>query len=605
MCGIIGYTGSKQAAAILLEGLRELEYRGYDSAGVSVFSDDRLLTVKAAGRLKVLEEKLSTAPVAGSCGIGHTRWATHGAPVDQNAHPHEAGRVSLVHNGIIENYAQLKEELLQKGYHFASQTDTEVAAALLDSCYHGDPVQAVQDAAKKMDGSYAFGVLFSDRPGEIYGIRLNSPLLVAVGENEGFLVSDISAVLHHTKNYYALEHGEIAAITPQNITIYGPDLVPVQKELLQVHWNAEQAQKDGFAHFMRKEIFEQPTALYNTLHPRIVDGFPNFAGDGLQDGFFKDITRIQLVACGTASFAGLVGKGVIEKIARIPAEVDIASEFRYRDPILDPTQLVIVISQSGETADTLAALRLAKSQGVKTLAIVNVAGSTIAREADTVLYTYAGPEIAVASTKAYSVQTGVLYLLAIQAAIEKQRLDKTTAKTYVAGLFDAVEKTKEVLKLDAQIQKMASALAAAQDIFYIGRGLDYPLCKEGSLKLKEISYIHSESYEAGELKHGTISLITPGVPVIAVGSQSALLPKTISNIKETRARGARVLLLCKQADQIGDDVFDDILRIPDVDDLFAPILAVIPLQLLAYHTAVERGCDVDKPRNLAKSVTVE
>ena len=606
MCGIVGYSGKQQAVRVLLEGLSALEYRGYDSAGVSVFTDKGLSTTKSAGRLAILADRLKEAPLPGFCGIGHTRWATHGEPSDRNAHPHGTQRVSLVHNGIIENYAELKAMLSGKGYVFETQTDTEVAAKTVDFCYDGDPIAAIRKACEMMEGSYAFGILFADQPGVVYGTRLNSPLLAAVGEDEGFLASDISAVLSYTKKYYALEHEEIVKIdTDGSISVTDMDGNPIQKELLTAQWDLEQAQKNGFDHFMRKEIFEQPTALYNTVHPRIIGGMPDFSHDGIAPGFFEGITRIQMVACGTASYAGQIGKSIIEKLARIPAEVDIASEFRYRDPILDPSQLVVVISQSGETADTLAALRLAKKQGVKTLAIVNVAGSTIAREADIVLYTYAGPEIAVASTKAYSVQTGVLYLLAIRAAMEKGRIDEAKAKELVADLLVAIEKTNAALLTDDVAKTMSAIMKDVEDCFFIGRGADFALCREGSLKLKEISYIHSEAYEAGELKHGTISLITDGVPVIALATQTALLPKTISNIKETRARGAQVLLICKESDEIGDDVYDHIIRLPDLDDLFAPITGVIPLQLLAYHTAVARGCDVDKPRNLAKSVTVE
>lgn len=606
MCGIVGYSGAKDAVSVLLQGLSALEYRGYDSAGVSVFTQAGMKTSKASGRLSAVAEQLAEHPLPGHCGIGHTRWATHGAPSDLNAHPHGTSRLSLVHNGIIENYGELKAQLLENGYTFQTQTDTEVAAKTLDSCYTGDPFAAIQKACAKMEGSYAFGILFADRPGEIYGIRLGSPLLVAAGKGEGFLASDISAVLQYTKEYYTLAEGEIVKIASDGtISVFDKEGNPVTKELLTAQWDVEQAQKNGYEHFMRKEIFEQPTALYNTVHPRITSGLPDFTHDGIASGFFAGITRIQMVACGTASYAGQVGKNIIEKIARVPAEVDIASEFRYRDPILDPSQLVVVISQSGETADTLAALRLAKSHGVKTLAIVNVAGSTIAREADIVLHTYAGPEIAVASTKAYSVQTGVLYLLAIRIALEKGQIDTAKAKSYVVGLLDAIEKTKIALGTDQDAKAVAGILQSVEDLFFIGRGADCPLCREGSLKLKEISYIHSEAYEAGELKHGTISLITDGVPVIAVATQASLLPKTISNIKETRARGAKVLLICKRSDEIGEDVYDHIIRLPDIDDLFAPILAAIPLQLIAYHTAVARGCDVDKPRNLAKSVTVE
>ena len=476
MCGIVGYSGARNAVRVLLEGLSALEYRGYDSAGVSVFTENGLQTVKSAGRLAVVAERLASHPLPGCCGIGHTRWATHGEPSDANAHPHGTARLSLVHNGIIENYAELKMELSAQGYTFETQTDTEVAAKLLDSCYQGDPIEAIRTACAKMEGSYAFGILFADRPGEVYGTRLNSPLLAAVGEGEGFLASDISAVLQYTKQYYTLEHGEIVTISPDGaISICTMDGEPVQKEMLTAQWSVEQAQKNGYEHFMRKEIFEQPTALYNTVHPRIAKGLPDFTHDGIAPGFFRDVTRIQMVACGTASYAGFVGKNVIEKLARVPAEVDIASEFRYRDPILDPTQLVVVISQSGETADTLAALRLAKKQGVKTLAIVNVAGSSIAREADIVLYTYAGPEIAVASTKAYSVQTGVLYLLAIRIAMEKGRISEEQAAFYVDRLQEAIELTHEALKADEKAKELSAILKDMEDLFFIGRGADFPL----------------------------------------------------------------------------------------------------------------------------------
>ena len=606
MCGIVGYSGARDAASVLLEGLRALEYRGYDSAGVSVFTGGSLQTVKSAGRLDALAGRLDAHPLAGHCGIGHTRWATHGAPSDANAHPHGTARLSLVHNGIIENYAQLKEELAGLGYSFETQTDTEVAAKTLDSCYHGDPIAAIREACAKMEGSYAFGIVFADRPGEVYGTRFNSPLLAAAGDGEGFLASDLSAVLPYTKQYFPLEHGEIVTIRPDgSLHVCTMDGTPVHRPLQTAQWDVEQAQKNGYDHFMRKEIFEQPEALYRTVQPRIANGLPDFSRDGIRPGLFQAVSRIQIVACGTASYAGWVGKHVIETLARVPVQVDIASEFRYANPILDPESLVIVISQSGETADTLAALRLAKSRGIQTLAIVNVPGSTIAREADLVLYTYAGPEIAVASTKAYSVQTGVLYLLAIQIALEKGRISAGQAQESVNGLLDAIDKTQEALKTDPLTKEVAAFLKDKEDLFFIGRGADFPLCREGSLKLKEISYLHSEAYEAGELKHGTISLITDGVPVIAVATQSALLAKTISNIKETRARGAKVLLFCQQDAPIGSDVCDRIIRLPKTDDLFAPIPAVIPLQLMAYHTAVARGCDVDKPRNLAKSVTVE
>ncbi len=606
MCGIIGYSGPRSATEVLLNGLSALEYRGYDSAGVSVFCDGKLKTVKTAGRIAALSKLLKETPLDGNCGIGHTRWATHGAPSDINAHPHSTDRLSLVHNGIIENYAKLKENLAQKGYSFKTQTDTEVVAKLLDCCYNGDPVEAIERVCTQIEGSYALVIAFNDRPGELYGTCLNSPLLAARGKNEGFLVSDISAALSYTDRYCVLDCGEIAKVSPNGvIEIVKFGGTKVDKPFLTAQWEPAERQKNGYEHFMLKEIFEQPAALHNTVYPRIVDGLPDFNHDNISHGYFAQFDSVQIVACGTASYAGLAGKNIIEKLARVPSQVDIASEFRYRDPILNPKQLVLVISQSGETADTLAALRLAKSRGCRTLAIVNVKGSIIAHEAHDVIYTYAGPEIAVASTKAYSVQVAILYLIAIRFALEKQRISPAEAEGFTAGLLDAMQKTSCALKTDPLAKEIARKIKDTQNLFFMGRGLDFPLCREGSLKLKEVSYIHSEACEAGEMKHGTISLITDGVPVIAVATQTSVLPKTISNIKETRSRGARVLLICQNNADVGDDVYDEIIRLPDTEDLFAPILGIIPLQLLAYHTAVAKGCDVDKPRNLAKSVTVE
>lgn len=605
MCGIVGFTGTAQAAGILMEGLGNLEYRGYDSAGISVFSEKGIRTVKAQGRLKNLAALLEREPLGGACGIGHTRWATHGEPSDVNAHPHFTEKLSLVHNGIIENYVELREMLRGKGYTFLSQTDTEVAAKVLDLCYDGDPAGAIRKASALLEGAFAFGILFADRPGEIYAVRRGSPLIVALGEKGNFITSDVTAVLRYTRRYFTLEPEEIVCLTADSARVWAPDGSEIEKEILTADWNVEQAQKGGFPHFMLKEIYEQPQALQNTVHPRAHTGLPSFAADGIPDGFFRGFDRIQVIACGTAMHAGMVGRMIIEKLARLPVDVDIASEFRYRDPILTPRHLVIVVSQSGETADTLAALRLARERGCPVLAIVNVAGSTIAREADYVLYTYAGPEIAVASTKAYSVQMGVFYLLGIRIALEKGCIDEEQARGLTSDLLEAIGKTGKCLELSEGIRKIAENYREAEHLFFIGRGFDYPLCCEGSLKLKEISYIHCEAYAAGELKHGTISLVTPGVPVVALTTQCALMPKTLSNVKEVRARGASVLLICREGALVEEDIFAHRISLPEVGDLFMPLLSVIPLQLLSYHAAVLRGCDVDKPRNLAKSVTVE
>lgn len=606
MCGIIGYTGHKPALAILMEGLSNLEYRGYDSAGVAVFEEGVIRTVKAKGRLSNLSEKCQALPpLNGTCGIGHTRWATHGEPSDINSHPHNGKNLTLVHNGIIENYLQIRDYLLDKGYTFVSQTDTEAAAKLVDYYYHGDPIEAIRKAIGRMRGSYAFGILFADFPGRIYAVRRDSPLLVACGEGENFIASDMPAVLAHTKRYYLLEENEIALLTPQGVTVYGADGQPVKKTLHTAQWDMEQAQKNGFPHFMLKEIFEQPEVLGKTVGHRIVNGLPNFAFDRLPATLLREVSQLYVVACGTAMHAGLVGKSVIETLARVPVEVDIASEFRYRDPILDPKGLFVVISQSGETADSLAALRLAKARGLRTLGIVNVAGSSIAREADYVIQTNAGPEIAVASTKAYSVQMAVLYLLAILCAWQKGQCDEARARQLTGQLQEAIGLTRNALEHNELCKRLSHQYRRVNDLFFLGRGLDFALSQEGSLKLKEISYIHCESYAAGELKHGTISLITDGVPVVAIAAQEALLEKMCSNIKEVRARGAAVLLLCKEGMEIDPDIYDDCLALPAVEDLFMPFVTIIPLQLLAYHIACERGCDVDKPRNLAKSVTVE
>ena len=550
MCGIVGYVGKRSAQDVLLDGLEKLEYRGYDSAGVALALDGGIRVVKSKGRLTALREKLAAQQLAQSfCGIGHTRWATPGEPSDVNSHPHSTPRVSIVHNGIIENYGLLKERLAAKGYTFQSETDTEVLVKLIDSCYTGDPLRALQQALAKVRGSYALAVLFRDYPDTIFAVKRESPLIVGWGEGENFVASDIPALLKYTRKYSVLEEGDMAVCTTEGIRFYNEFGEPVERQQLTVDWDMEAAEKGGYPHFMLKEINEQPAAIMATVSPRVEDGLPVLRIPELTDEVLRGIGRVHLVGCGTAMHAGMVGKSAIETLARVPAEVDIASEFRYRDPILEKNDLVIIISQSGETSDTLAALKLAKSRGVPVLAIVNVVGSSIARAADYVMYTYAGPEIAVASTKAYMVQMCVLYLFALRLA--------------------------------------------------------YARSLEGSLKLKEISYVHSDAYAAGELKHGTISLITDGVPVIALATQKQVYEKTISNAKETRSRGARVLLFTTKDAVVPEGVADAVIRLDEYEDILMPLQLIVPLQLFAYYMAVLRGCDVDKPRNLAKSVTVE
>ncbi len=608
MCGIVGYAGGKRAVSVLLDTLSGLEYRGYDSAGVSVFDGDGIVTVKAKGRLQNLADRLKAEHpgLAGGCGIGHTRWATHGEPSDVNAHPHATEKLSLVHNGIIENYQQLRSRLLGEGYDFLSRTDTEVAAKLIDSLYHGDPIAAISEAQAILEGSYAFAILFADRPGEVYATRLGSPLIAAAGEGETFIASDVPAILPYSRRYALIGEKQIVRIDREGISLFEPDGSPAKLQMLTAEWSVEQAQKGGYDHFMLKEIYEQPRALADTVHPRISDGLPSFeAQDDIPEGFWRQFDTISIVACGTAMHAGMIGKNLIERLARIPVECDIASEFRYRDPILGKHSLVLLISQSGETADTLAALRLARERGATTLAVVNVTGSSIAREADYVIRTFAGPEIAVASTKAYSVQLSVMYLIAIRLALANRAVDDARARELTSGLLDAIETTKDVLGLNVEIKEYIKRYESLRDLFFLGRGLDYALSMEGSLKLKEISYIHCEAYAAGELKHGTISLVTEGVPVVAVATQETLLPKMVSNIKEVHSRGADVLLVCKQGLEVDPEIYSKRLDLPALDDLFMPVVGVIVLQLLAYHTAVLRGCDVDKPRNIAKSVTVE
>lgn len=606
MCGIVGYVGKRNAQNVLLDGLEKLEYRGYDSAGVALALEGGIRVVKSKGRLAELRKKLELQALAESrCGIGHTRWATHGEPSDVNSHPHSTPRVSIVHNGIIENYGILKERLMAKGYTFESETDTEVLVKLIDNCYEGEPLKALHEALGMVRGSYALAVLFKDFPDTVFAVKRESPLIVGWGEDENFVASDIPALLKYTRKYSVLEEGDLAVVTAGSIQFYNEFAEPVEREVLTADWDMEAAEKGGYPHFMLKEINEQPAAITATVSPRVENGLPDLRIPELSDEVLRGIGTIHLVACGTAMHAGMVGKAAIEALARVPAEVDIASEFRYRNPILRPNDLVIIISQSGETSDTLAALKLAKSRGVPVLAIVNVVGSSIARAADHVLYTYAGPEIAVASTKAYMVQMCVLYLFAFRLALARGEQTEAEIRRLTAELLRASEVIKPRLADCEQIKYLASRFVNTQSCFFIGRGFDYSLSLEGSLKLKEISYVHSDAYAAGELKHGTISLITEGVPVIALATQKQVYEKTISNAKETKSRGAKVLLFTTKDAVVPEGVADYVVRLDDYDDLLMPLQLIVPLQLFAYYMAVLRGCDVDKPRNLAKSVTVE
>ncbi len=606
MCGIVGYVGKRNAQDVLLDGLEKLEYRGYDSAGVALALEGGIRVVKSKGRLAELRKRLAVEALARSgCGIGHTRWATHGEPSDVNSHPHSTPRVSIVHNGIIENYGVLKERLMAKGYTFESETDTEVLVKLIDSCYEGEPLIALRAALAMVRGSYALAVLFRDFPDTLFAVKRESPLIVGWGEEENFIASDIPALLKYTRRYSVLEEGDMAVVNADGIRFYNEFAEPVEREVLTANWDQEAAEKGGYPHFMLKEINEQPAAITATVSPRVENGLPDLRVPELTDERLRRIGTVHLVGCGTAMHAGMVGKAAIEALARVPAQVEIASEFRYRNPILRPEDLVIIISQSGETSDTLAALKLAKSRGVPVLAIVNVVGSSIARAADYVMYTYAGPEIAVASTKAYMVQMCVLYLFALRLAYARGMQTDAEIRRLTAELLRAGEVIKPRLADCEQIKYLASRFVNTQSCFFIGRGFDYSLSLEGSLKLKEISYVHSDAYAAGELKHGTISLVTDGVPVIALATQKQVYEKTISNAKETKSRGAKVLLFTTQDAVVPDGVADYVVRLDDYDDLLMPLQLIVPLQLFAYYMAVLRGCDVDKPRNLAKSVTVE
>ena len=608
MCGIVGYIGNRQAAPILLDGLEKLEYRGYDSSGIAVYHDGEIKVAKAKGRLKVVSEMThggETLP--GTLGIGHTRWATHGEPSDVNAHPHmnKDGSIAVVHNGIIENYQKLKQRLQKKGYEFVSDTDTEVVAQMLDHYYEGDPLKAIVKVMHRLEGSYALGILFADHPDELYAVRKDSPLIVGTMEKGNIIASDVPAVLKYTRNVYFIENEEIVRMTENTVEFFNVDEEPVQKEAVKIEWDVNAAEKDGYEHFMLKEMYEQPKAIADTISPRIKNGKIEIEELGLTDEDIQAFQKIYIVACGSAYHVGVTSKYVIEGMARIPVEVDMASEFRYRDPIVDEGTLVIVISQSGETADSLAALRQAKEQGAKVLGVVNVVGSSIAREADSVMYTWAGPEIAVATTKAYSCQLAAMYLLAMRFAQAVGKLTEEESAELIEDLKKLPDQVELLMSHKERIQKFANRFVAAKDVFFIGRGIDYAISMEGSLKLKEISYIHSEAYAAGELKHGTISLIEDGTLVASVLTQEALYKKTISNMVEVKTRGAFVLAVTQEGHDEVEKVADYVIYIPNTNKYFTNSLAIIPLQLFAYYIAVGRGCDVDKPRNLAKSVTVE
>ncbi len=608
MCGIVGYIGDKQATPILLEGLTKLEYRGYDSAGIAILNDGNINIKKAKGRLNVLKELVEKDNMVGTIGIGHTRWATHGEPSDTNSHPHlsQSGLIAVVHNGIIENYLPLKKWLLEEGYTFKSETDTEVVANLLEYYYNGDIVEAVKKVLDRIEGSYALGVLCKNNPDMIVAARKEAPLIVGIGNGENFIASDIPAILKHTRSVYFLDDNEIAIIRKDSVEFINMFGRQVEKSLFEVKWDVEAAEKGGYEHFMIKEIHEQPNAIKDTLRGRIVNDSEIVLDDvKITKEDLEKIDKIFIVACGTAYHAGVVGKYVIENLARIPVEVEVASEFRYRNPLVNERTLTIVISQSGETADTIAALKEAKKKGSRVIAITNVVGSSVSREADDVLYTWAGPEIAVASTKAYTTQLIALYLIAMDLAIKRGIITKTKVMELCTELKKLPEKVQYLLDNKETIQKFAYEHYNAKDVFYIGRGLDYAVAMEGSLKLKEISYIHSEAYPAGELKHGTLALVEDGTLVIALATQEDLFEKMLSNIKEVKARGGFILAFAKQGNLQLEDVVDKVIYIPDTLKELTPVLTVVPLQLLAYYMAVEKGCDVDKPRNLAKSVTVE
>ncbi len=612
MCGIVGYIGEAQAAPILLAGLGKLEYRGYDSAGIAVRNEatGKIEIVKEKGRLRALVEKTDNGKaVPGTCGVGHTRWATHGEPSAQNAHPHctEDRSVVLVHNGIIENYQELKEKLQKSGYTFYSQTDTEVAVKLIDYYYKktGTPLEAISRAMLRIRGSYAFGIMFHDYPGKLFAARKDSPLIIGVSDHGSLIASDVPAILDQTRKVYYIGNLEIAEITQEEVHFYNIDREELQKELVEIKWDAKAAEKGGYEHFMLKEIHEQPKAVKDTINAYVKDGAIDFSQVEITDEQLKELERIYIVACGSAYHVGMSAKYILESLADIPVEVDLASEFRYRDPKLIDNSLVIVISQSGETADSLAALRLSKEKGRPVLGVVNVIGSSIARESDYVLYTYAGPEISVATTKAYSTQLIAMYLLTIQLAKVKGKISEERAAELLTEMATLPDKIQRVLEDKERIQWFASKYANAKDIFFIGRGLDYAISLEGSLKMKEISYIHSEAYAAGELKHGTISLVEDGTLVVGVLTQQVLFEKTVSNLVEVKSRGAYLMGLTSYGNYAVEDTADFSVYVPKTEQYFMNSLAIVPLQLMGYYVSVAKGLDVDKPRNLAKSVTVE
>ena len=605
MCGIIGYSGSFCAQKILLDGLEQLEYRGYDSAGMALQkSNGELFLRKKAGRVSVLREACEGAPINSVCGIGHTRWATHGGVNDVNAHPHNCGKVTLIHNGIIENYHEITAAFGFAG-RLHSETDTEVAACLLDYLYQGDPFEALRQAVDILTGSYAFCILFADQPGRIFCIRNVSPLVAAHNDSGSFVASDLTALIAYGKSYFVVPEETVMTLSPEGISIRDLSGQPVEPEILTVDWNVESARKGGYPHYMIKEINEQPEALQNTVLPRLKDGLPDFTDEGIPDTLFASCDNITVIACGTAMYAGMVGKAVMEQAFKIPVSVHIASEFRYDTPLINSRTLTIVISQSGETIDTLAALRLAKACSSRTLAIVNVKGSAIARESDYVLYTHAGPEIAVASTKAYTVQLAVLYLIACRFSLLRGCFTADQGRKFIAALLSSSGAMEQMIRHDQAIREAVKTVKRSDHAFFIGRGLDYAFSLEGALKLKEISYIHAEAYAAGELKHGTIALIEERTPVVALATQEKIFAKTISNVREVRARGAAVILIVKEGAQVDPDIYDIRIDLPVSQDEFAVFPAAVSLQLLAYYTSDAKGLNVDKPRNLAKSVTVE
>lgn len=608
MCGIVGYIGKAQAAPILLDGLAKLEYRGYDSAGISVFDGENIQTVKTKGKIKDLRELTHDGTdLAGTVGIGHTRWATHGEPSDVNSHPHvnASETIAVVHNGIIENYLELKKRLLAKGYVFQSETDTEVVTLMLDYYFDGDLLKTLSKVMSRIEGSYALGIINKDNPDEIIAVKKDSPLIVGLSEDGNYIASDIPAVLKHTRKIYILEDGEIVKLTRDNVTVYNQDLDVIEKEVTEIQWDVSAAEKSGYQHFMMKEIHEQPKAVRDTIFPRIKEDEVFIHELRMTDEQIKDLKKVFIIACGSAYHAGVTGKYVIEELSRIPVEVDLASEFRYRNPILEDNTLAIIISQSGETADTLAAMREAKRHGVRTLAIVNVVGSSIAREADDVLYTWAGPEIAVATTKGYTSQLSALYLLALHFGKIREKISRSDYLEMLQELKSLPDKIEQMLQDKEKIQYLANQYIGLKDVFFLGRGIDYASALEASLKLKEISYVHSEAYAAGELKHGTISLIEDGTLVVALVTQEQLYGKIVSNIVEVKTRGAFVLAVTNEDNKDIEKNTDYVFYIPKTNKNFTGLMATIPMQLFAYYVAVAKGCDVDQPRNLAKSVTVE